>query len=108
MYASPSSNSEIIVCWKDLYAVPLFSSFNVELFDGWYKNSILQRMDKLAHSVYINWSGKEFKNGVLLPLPVGRSAKSRYPEWGETYCSKEWSETFCKGIVISISRVNVG
>lgn len=58
-------------------------SFNVELFDGWYKNSILQRMDKLAHSVYINWSGKEFKNGVLLPLPVGRSAKSRYPEWGE-------------------------
>lgn len=47
-----------------------FSTFNVELFDGWYKNSLFQRMDKLAHSVYINWSGKEFKNGVLLPLPV--------------------------------------
>lgn len=47
--------------------------------------------------------GKSLKMVSSCPSLFGRSAKSRYPEWGETYCSKEWSERFCKGIVISVS-----
>lgn len=47
---------------------------------------------KLAHSVHVNWSRKSLKMVSSCSSLFGRSAKSRYPEWRETYCSKEWSE----------------
>lgn len=38
---------------------------------GSAKVDLLRRMDMFAESgLCINWSWKEFKNGVLLPLPA--------------------------------------
>lgn len=68
------TNNYLIIRWKWFYVMVCapFPLLMLERFPmGSARVDLLQRMDVIVESrLCINWSWKEFKNGVLLPLPA--------------------------------------
>lgn len=73
-----------------MHALFLLSILNF-LMDGSRILSSIGWTNLLIVSTLIG-QGKSLKMVSFCPSLFGRSAKSRYPEWRETSCSKEWSE----------------
>lgn len=65
-----ASRTQSVVWSKGFYDMMIPTFYVEELCGAWCKSSLFQRLTELTPSVCINWSGKEFKNGVVLPLPA--------------------------------------
>lgn len=64
------SSNYLIICSKGFY-VMVYAPFPERVPVGSARIALLQRMDIFDESsLCVNWSWKEFKNGVLLPLPA--------------------------------------
>ena len=68
------SNNYLIICSEGFYVMvyaPLLLLILGRFPMGSARVDLLQTMEVFAESsLCINWSWKEFKNGVLLPLPA--------------------------------------